>query len=225
MKRYARNKTTLSEEENRILLDSRVCVVGCGGLGGYVIEMLGRLGVGSITAIDGDVFDETNLNRQILSNMETLGQSKAFTAQKRMALVNPDVTVNPVQAFIDGENAARLLNGHDVIVDALDRIGTRFIIQETAEELGVPFVHGAIAGWYGQVATVFPGERTLDKIYKDRTAGGKEKLLGNPAFTPALVSAIEVGEVVKVLIGRGDLLRNKVLFINLLDQEYDVVEL
>lgn len=225
LSRYTRNKSTLSEEDNAILAASKVCVVGCGGLGGYIIEMLGRLGVGNITAIDGDVFDESNLNRQILADMQNLGQSKALTAQKRMAIVNPDVTITPIQTFLQEENAEKLLVGHHVIVDALDQISTRFLIQETGEKLQIPFIHGAIAGWYGQVSTIFPGEQTLYKIYKNKTAPGKEKLLGNPAFAPALVSAIQVSEVVKILIQRGDLLRKKILFINLLDQEYEMIEL
>ena len=216
---------TLSEVENQVLHDSKVCVVGCGGLGGYVIEMLGRLGVGTITAIDGDVFEDSNLNRQILSDTKTLGQNKALAAQKRMALVNPEITVSPVDELLTEENAKSLLQGHDVIVDALDRISTRFLIQETAEELQIPFVHGAIAGWYGQVSTIFPGEKTLNKIYKDKSTSGKEKILGNPAFTPALISAAEVSEVVKILIQRGDLLRHKLLFINVLEHEYEVLEL
>lgn len=223
--RYSRNRTTISAEENEVLKASKVCVVGCGGLGGYVIEMLGRIGVGTITAIDGDVFDETNLNRQLLSDVQTLGQSKAISAKSRMSVVNPEITVQAVNEFLKEENAMELLKGHHVIVDALDQIPTRLLVQATAEKLDTPFVHGAIAGWYGQVSTIFPGERTLNKIYKNNTPRGKEVLLGNPSFTPALASSIQVSEVIKVLLQRGNLLRNKILFINLLEQEYEVVDL
>ncbi|WP_070000587.1 HesA/MoeB/ThiF family protein [Cellulosilyticum sp. I15G10I2] len=225
MKRYARNQITLSEEENQMLHDAKVCVVGCGGLGGYSIEMLARLGVGTITAIDGDVFDESNLNRQILSDTQNLGESKALTAQKRILSVNPETNLYPVTAFLTPQNAKQLLKDHDVIVDALDSIEARFLIQETAKALQIPFVHGAIAGWYGQVSTIFPGEDTLNKIYKNRNSTGKEKIVGNPAFTPALISAQQVSEVVKILIHRGDLLRKKMLFMNVLDHEYEVLEL
>jgi len=225
MDRYTRNRMTISEEENKILLKSKVCVVGCGGLGGHVIEMLARLCVGHITAIDGDVFDITNLNRQILSDVDKIGKSKALTAQSLIAVVNPEVKVYPVVAFLEESNADELLKEHDVIIDALDNIDVRFIIQEAAERLETPFVYGAIAGWYAQISTIYPGEKTLNKIYRDRKAGGQEKKLGNPAFTPALASAIEVSEVVKILLNKGDLLRNKMLFVNLLNQEYEVFEL
>lgn len=223
--RYTRNRSTISEEENKVLKASKVCVIGCGGLGGYVIEMLGRIGVGTITAIDGDVFDETNLNRQILSDIETIGYSKAIIAKKRMALVNPEILVKPINEFLTVDNAEELLREHHVIVDALDQIHTRFLVQDIAEKLKTPFVYGAIAGWYGQVSTIFPGDRTLNKIYKNNTPKGKEKLLGNPSFTPALASSIQVSEVIKVLLHRGELLRNKLLFINLLEQEYEVIDL
>ncbi len=223
--RYSRNQATISRAENEVLKASKVCVVGCGGLGGYVIEMLGRIGVGTITAIDGDVFDETNLNRQILSDVQNIGHSKALTAQKRMSLVNPDITIKPIDTFLTEQNAMTLLEGHRVIVDALDQIQTRFIVQDVAEQLNIPFVHGAIGGWYGQISTIFPGERTLNKIYKNDTLKGKEMMLGNPSFTPALTSAIQVSEVIKILLNRGDLLRNKLLFANLLDQEFEVINL
>lgn len=85
MKRYIRNMKMLSKEENERLGGFKVCVVGCGGLGGYIIEMLGRLGIGNITAIDGDTFDATNLNRQIFCDIKTLGKAKALTAKKNGA--------------------------------------------------------------------------------------------------------------------------------------------
>lgn len=200
-------------------------MVGCGGLGGYIIEMLGRLGIGTITVIDGDTFDKTNLNRQILSDEFTIGQSKVMAAKKRMAVVNSDVNIIPVAEFVNETNAKQLLDGHHVIADALDSIPSRLILQEACLNLGLPLVHGAIAGWCGQVCTVFPGDNTLNKIYKEDTLYGEEKKLGNLAFTPALISSIQVSEIVKILIGRGDLLRNELFFINMLNHEYDIIDL
>ncbi len=225
MMRYERNKTTISSEEQDILKRAKVCVIGCGGLGGYVIEMLGRIGIGAITAIDGDVFDETNLNRQLLSEMSLIGHSKALAAKERMLSVNPEISVNAIHTFFLPENAEALLMGHDVIVDALDQIPARFLLQETAERLNIPFVHGAIAGWYAQISTVFPGEKTLEKIYRKDVVKGKENTLGNPSFTPAYASSVQVSEVIKLLLGRGELLRNKIMFANLLDHEIEIAEL
>jgi molybdopterin/thiamine biosynthesis adenylyltransferase len=223
--RYERNQSTISDSDQKILKNARVCVIGCGGLGGHIIEMLARLGIGYITAVDGDVFDDTNLNRQLLATSETLGHKKALEAKERVALVNPEVVINSVSTFLTQSNGEAIISGHDLVVDALDHIETRFIVQEICETLGITMIHGAVAGWYGQVATIYPGDRSLDKLYRSRDGVGKEKELGCPAFIPNLISAIEVTEVVKVLLNKGDVLRNKALFINLLEHEYDVIEL
>ena len=225
MKRYSRNMSMLSHAENEGLNRVRICVVGCGGLGGHIIEMLGRIGIGTITAVDGDVFEESNLNRQILSDVPSLGQPKAVKAKERMALVNPFVHVEPFVQRLDSENAIAILKGHELIIDALDNIESRFVLQEAAEQLNIPLIHGAIAGWYGQVSTIFPGDKTLNFLYPDRQAKGLEKELGNPSFTPALVASIQVSEAIKVIIGRGELLRRKILFINTLEQEYEIIDL
>jgi len=223
--RYIKNQNMLTEKENLSLRNFRVAVVGCGGLGGHLIEMLARLGIGHITAIDGDVFDVSNLNRQLLSLPENIGISKAFVAKSRIEKVNPDVEVVAVDKFLSQENAAEILSGHDVICDALDSISARLLVQDTAEKLKIPLVHAAIAGWFAQVCTIFPGDRTLCKIYPDDLNKGEEANLGNPSFTPALAASLQVAETLKVLLGKGDLLRNKVLTINTLNHEYAVISI
>lgn len=221
MERYQRNIETLSPEENVSLGEKRVAVIGCGGLGGYCLEMLGRIGVGQLTAVDGDIFVESNLNRQLLSQTDSLGKSKALMAQARMAQVNPGIRLNPVDSWLSEDNALALLAGHHAVVDAMDNIPSRFILAEACGELGIPLVHGAIAGWYGQVATILPGERTMEKIYPQGRHKGIETRLGNPSFTPALVAAMQVSEVVKILIGRGGLLSGgEIMFIDTLHQDY-----
>jgi molybdopterin/thiamine biosynthesis adenylyltransferase len=223
--RYNRNMNTLSREENEKLQSFKACVVGCGGLGGYVIELLGRLGIGTITAVDGDVFDVTNLNRQLLSSEELIGESKAFAAQERMKKVNSDVTVYPVKAFVTEENCDEIISGHDIVIDALDNMTARRLLEQHCETLNIPLIHGAIAGWYGQVSTIMPGDRTLQKIYPPNENKGAETELGNPSFSPAMIASIEVAEAIKVLLGRGEILKNKLLTIDLLNQEYETFDL
>lgn len=225
LERYSRNVTTLSIEENDKLKEFKISVVGCGGIGGYVIEMLGRLGIGHIIAIDHDVFEESNLNRQLLSDEESLGKGKALKAKERMEKVNPYVKIEAVDKKITELNGKDILKGSDLVVDALDNIATRVMLERLCEELNIPLVHGAIAGWYGQITTILPGDRTLSRFYLDKVEKGVEKKLGNPSFTPALVASIEVSEVVKLLIGRGEILSKKMLFVDLLEQEYEVIDL
>ena len=170
-KRYERNMMTLSPEENAKLATFKVFVAGCGGLGGYVIEELGRLGIGHITAVDGDVFEESNLNRQLLSTVALLGKSKAETAKQRMLEVNPDVEVTPIHIMIDDDNCPELIRGHDLVIDALDNMGTRKVLERACEKEGIPMVHGAIAGWYGQVSAIFPGDRVMESYIQPMRKG------------------------------------------------------
>ncbi len=223
--RYSKNQNMLTEAENLSLRNFRVAVVGCGGLGGHIIEMLARLGIGYITAIDGDVFDESNLNRQLLSHPQNIGKSKALEAKKRIQQVNPDVRINAIAGFLTAENALQLLSGHDVICDALDSMSARRLVQAAAEKAETPLVHGAIAGWYAQVCTIFPGDRTLDRIYPEEFNKGEEAELGNPSFTPALAASVQVAEALKALLKKGEILQNKLLVMNTLLHEYSVIEI
>ena len=136
--RYQRNRRTISTENQLLLFRSRVAVLGCGGLGGYVVEELARLGVGHIVAIDPDVFEEHNLNRQLLSSIAWLGRPKAQAAFERVAEINPAVTVTAKQVAYAHENGIEPLQGAQVVVDALDSIPTRMALCQTCLELKVP---------------------------------------------------------------------------------------
>jgi molybdopterin/thiamine biosynthesis adenylyltransferase len=156
--RYQRNRHTISNEGQLALLQSCVSVIGCGGLGGYIVEQLARLGVGRIIAIDPDVFEEHNLNRQTLATLSNLGMPKVTAAASRVAEINLAVLLVPLQTAFCPENGRELLCGTTVVVDALDNIVTRLDLAGICRELGIPLVHGAIAGWYGQVTTQHSGE-------------------------------------------------------------------
>lgn len=218
--RYQRNRSMISVEEQCKLFQSKVAVIGCGGLGGYVIEELARLGVGHIVAIDPDIFEEHNLNRQILSTPATLGKAKVEAALDRVSEINPAVTVTPVKDVFCLANGFELLAGVKVAVDALDSISYRLELAEVSGAAGIPMVHGAIGGWYGHVATQLPGDSTVQRIYRHWVEGkGIEQQLGNPSFTPAVIASLEVAEVCKILLGKGELLRDRKLSIDLLEME------
>jgi molybdopterin/thiamine biosynthesis adenylyltransferase len=224
--RYERNRKTLSAEDQLVLLRSKVAVVGCGGLGGYVIEELARLGVGSLTVIDPDVFEEHNLNRQILSSWEVLGCPKVEVAARRVASINPAVVLAPLWSAFSKVEASGQIGGVHVVLDALDDIRTRLDLAEACEDLSLPLVHGTIAGWYGQVTTQMPGSKTLLNMYGGcREPKGVEQELGNPSFTPAVVASLQAAEVCKVLLGKGKPLARRVLTVNLLDMTFEEIAL
>ena len=224
-KRYIKNLNSITKEECKKLNTFNVCVVGCGGIGGYVIEMLARIGILNITGIDYDVFDTSNLNRQIISHTTNIHEKKALEAKKRVFLINPDVYFIPVCEKLNKDNAIDILAGNNIIIDACDNISTRLILEEACSKLETPLIHGAISGWYGQVSTVMPYDNTLSKIYGNMTDDDIDSSLGNPAFTPALIASIQVSEAIKVLLGKGDTLHKKLLSIDLLSMNFDVMEL
>ncbi|MGC8495346.1 MAG: HesA/MoeB/ThiF family protein [Syntrophobacteraceae bacterium] len=220
--RYQRNSGTIGIAGQKRLLEARVAVVGAGGLGGSVIELLARQGVGFLRVIDGDCFALHNLNRQLFATLKTLGKNKAEVAAERIAEVNSDVDVHAVPQMLEEKNAKTLLDGMDVIVDALDSIACRLLLCQTAQRLGIPLVHAAIAGWTGQVATILPDGPGLEKIYRTPMQKGIEAELGTPAPTPALAAAVQAREVVKLLTGIGEPLAGKLLYF---DTERNIYEL
>lgn len=223
-KRYDRNGSTVTPDERVMLKKKSVCVAGCGGLGGGVIEGLVRIGVGNVTVVDGDVFDATNLNRQVLSNEQNMGASKAAEAEAQMKLINSEVKVTPIAKFIGEENAREIIAGHDVVIDALDNANARKILERACQEEEIPLVHGAIAGWNGQVAVIMPGNSLLAVIYEGIEEKGEETETGNPSFTPAAISAMEVAETIKLLLGKKVVLKNRLLMVDLLEHRYEIID-
>lgn len=222
--RYQRNGESISREQQRKLFHSCVAVIGCGGLGGYIIEALARMGVGTIVAIDPDIFEEHNLNRQSLCSVDVLGFPKVEIAVRRVAKLNPAVTVVPIRAHCSATNGAELVRGVDLVADALDSISDRLDLAKVCDEERIPLVHGAIAGWYGQVVTQYPEEHTLQNLYGDRAnSSGIEKRLGNLACTAAAVASIEVAEICKVLLETGNAMRNEMVSINLFDMAFEKI--
>jgi len=217
--RYARNVGTIGLTGQARLLTSVAAVVGLGGLGGYVAEGLARMGVGRLILIDEDVFEEHNLNRQVLSSESWLGMPKTVVAQKRIREINSAVEVSVHPTRLTKDNLPKLLRDADVVVDGLDRLPTRIMLQEGAQTLGIPMVHGSIAGFMGQVLTICPGDTGLLGLYgaaSDVPEQGLEATLGTPTATPMAIAAWEVQEAVKVLTGVGEPLRNRLIVIDML---------
>ena len=220
MGRYERNSPAISVGEQEILARKRAFVAGCGGLGGYIIEFLSRIGVGTITAADGDVFDVSNLNRQLLSTELTLGRPKPECAAERIATVNPEITLNPVCEFITEENVDAHVSGHDVILDALDSGKTRLLLAAAARKAGIPFVSGAIGGWHGRVIVLYPGDN-VDFLWQ----GDAPPAAGNLCCSAAHVASIQSAEAIKVLLGRPGVIRSRLLEIDLLNARWDEIPL
>ena len=217
--RYERNIPALTEAEWALLRQKRVLVVGCGGLGGHMIDQLARIGIGALRVVDGDVFEPSNLNRQLLSEAPLLGVSKSKAAAAHIARVNPDVSVEAVEAFLTEDNATALLAGCDIVMDALDNIPSRRILAAACEQANIPYVYGAISGWVAQAAVSMPGDRLIDKLYPEEIELRDKSVL---SFTPALCASLQTALCVKLLTGR-TVETGKIYFFDLLNQEFETI--
>lgn len=218
--RYSRNLGALSEEEQQKLQKKNVCIVGCGGLGGHILEQFLRIGIGRITVIDGDCFEQSNLNRQLLSNENVIGHSKASVAYRRAKEVNSEVAVTAVSEFLTEENAEALLADHDIVIDAVDNIAARKMMGRVCGELGIPLVYGAIKGWYAQISLIMPGSEMLNILYQDYVKLTDKSSL---PFTPAVCASFQTAEAVKYLCGRECVLADKILYVDLISMETELI--
>ncbi len=215
--RYIRNIGAITETENLLLREKRVFVAGCGGLGGYVIEYLLRIGVGMIRVADGDTIDATNLNRQLLSRPDLIGTLKTFAASMRAATVNPDVCFDARPVYVTEENAFGLIQGCDVVIDSLDNIRSRRILKSACDRQGIPYVYGAICGWTAQAAVSYPGDGFLDRIYPTDAEIPEQSSL---SFTPALCASVQTALCVSLLLGR-DVEHGKLWYLDLQDMFFE----
>ena len=227
--RYLRNMKTLSEADQIRLLESTVCIVGLGGLGGSVTETLARMGIGRFYLADGDVFEAHNLNRQLFSSIDHIGMPKAEAAVMRVRTINPGLEVIATAAYLTPENADALVGSCNLVVDCLDNIQSRFTLQAAAKRAGIPMVSAAVAGISGHVTTIFPEDKGLENIYgpEDQLdmAKGAETRLGCLAAGVNLIASLECAEVLKVLLARDKTLKNNLLVVDLADYTFETLQL
>jgi molybdopterin/thiamine biosynthesis adenylyltransferase len=203
--RFCRNRGLLSAGEQRRLLRSRVLVVGCGGLGGHVIELLARVGVGELALCDGDVFEESNLNRQRLCREDRLGMNKALAAADEVRLMASHVLAEACAAHADAAKLPSLLRNVQAAVDCLDGIASRKLLESAAHGEGIPFIHGAVAGLEGFALASLPQDGpVMRRLYPNDEASendNAEKRLGVPTPTPAATAALQATLTVRCLLG------------------------
>jgi len=186
------------------------------------------MGIGELIIVDKDIIEDNNLNRQIVSKETNLGQSKTEVAVKRVKEINSSIDITGHSVFIDSDNVKKIIKGAGVVVDALDNLPSRFVLQRACQDLKIPLVHGAIAGFNGQLTTIFPEDKGLELIYgsdRDLPEHGSEVTLGAPTITPALIASLEAQEVIKILLKRGKLFRNKLLYLDIENATIEILNL
>jgi len=222
--RYARNilLAEIGIVGQQKLLNSRVLVVGAGGLGSPALFYLACAGVGTIGIVDGDRVELSNLQRQILHTSQDLGDLKTHSAKDTLHRLNPDVSIELYDEALTQENGYELINRYDFVIEATDNFKTKFLVNDICIRSGVPFCHAGILGMFGQMLTIVPGKGACyrcvfgDIPEKDQVSSTAE--VGVLGAVSGVFGALQATEAVKFLTGRGKLLVGRLL-------TYDAVNL
>jgi len=228
--RYSRHiiMDGVGPEGQKRLLDARVLVVGAGGLGSPVIQYLSAAGVGTLGIADDDVVERSNLQRQVVHGDDDVSRPKVESAREFVAAQNPDVTVETHETRVTADSIEGLLERYDLVVDASDNFATRYLVNDACTLAGVPFAHGAILRFEGQVTTfeandggpcyrcLFPQAPEPGTVPDCATAG----VLG---VLPGTVGCIQATEAVKLVLGYGETLDGRMLFYDAADMTFEEI--
>jgi molybdopterin/thiamine biosynthesis adenylyltransferase len=227
--RYRRNIALeeIGDQGQKKLLSSRVCIIGAGGLGSSCALYLAAAGVGRLLIVDRDKVELSNLQRQILHKTEDIGRAKVESARREIEALNPDVELETREVCVDSSNILNLLGDSDFVIDAADNFETKFLINDACVLKKIPFSHAGVAGFGGQTLTYVPGCACYHCIFGSPPPYGSYEgpeeagILGSIA---GLLGAIQATEAVKCLLGKGDLLTNRLLICDGLSMTFNEVE-
>jgi sulfur-carrier protein adenylyltransferase/sulfurtransferase len=224
--RYSRHVLLpeVGEEGQARLLDAKVLIVGAGGLGSPAAIYLAAAGVGTIGIVDFDVVDASNLQRQILHNLDRLGQAKVDSARETLTALNPDVKVEPHNVRLSADNVLDILSGYDLIIDGGDNFPTRYLVNDASLHLRTPVVHGSIFRFEGQVSVFSPYEGPCYRCqYREppppelAPSCAEAGVLG---VLPGIIGSIQAVEAIKLILGIGEPLVGRLLTYDALTQEF-----
>jgi molybdopterin/thiamine biosynthesis adenylyltransferase len=200
----------LGEEGQNKLKNSHVVIAGVGGLGCASATYLAAAGIGHITIVDFDVVELSNLNRQVLYWEEDVGMKKVVVAKKKLSRLNPTIEITPICAEITGENVHSIIGGAQVVVDGLDRLNGRLVLNAACVKQRIPYVYGGVSRLRGMVTTIIPGETPCLACFNPEGPRG----LGVLGITPALIANLQALEAVKLIIGQRPSLAGRLLLFN-----------
>jgi molybdopterin/thiamine biosynthesis adenylyltransferase len=211
----------MNDSELKKFVYTKVLVIGVGGLGGYIASSLARIGVSSITIVDYDCFDDSNLNRQMFSTLKTLKKPKVDVVKRGLLDINPNLKIRTIHAKLDKTFDLTNFENIDIVFDAVDNIESKILLEKYCNQFNIPLIHGAIAGWYGQLGIIMPGSNILNDLYNDNKHGIESELM-SPTFTPGVIGNMMISEFVKFILEK-EALVNKILYVDLLDHEYRIM--
>ncbi|MDH7508986.1 MAG: HesA/MoeB/ThiF family protein [Methanomassiliicoccales archaeon] len=212
----------------RRLIDTKVCVVGLGGLGSPIVFQLAAMGLGHLRLVDCDVVELSNLHRQYLYNVNDLGYPKAEVAAEKIHELNPEIKIEPKTVAVNSNTAVEIIKGMDVVVDGLDRITPRYAINRACMKASIPYVFGAAIMTYGIAKTIIPHETACLECFQ----GGigeenveKCSVVGVHPSVLGIIGSIEVSEVVRIALGEKPQLSDKLFCCDVWDMKFDEIEI
>ena len=211
-----------------LLKAGRVCLAGIGGLGSSIALKIVAMGIGYLRIIDRDVVSKSDLHRQYLYDESHIGVPKVEAAKERLNKLNSSVKVDAIASSINSSNIEELIDGVDLVIDGLDTVGSRYILNRAAMKLKVPYIFGAAIQTYGNISTFIPEETAcLECFYSGLRDEDMERCAIVGVFTPLLdiISSIEVSEAVRILMNKEPYLKNRLMFVDLENVCFDIVEL
>nr|MDO8081877.1 HesA/MoeB/ThiF family protein [Candidatus Freyarchaeota archaeon] len=228
--RYSRNIVLdyIGFTGQKKLKKSKVLVVGVGGIGCYAALLFAQMGVGTIRLVDMDIVEVSNLQRQGLYNMELLNYPKVEAAKIQLAKLNPDINIEDFTYFLDETNVMKLLEGIDVVVDGLDAIEPRYVLNKACHKLGIPYIFGAAIETYGNVFTIIPGKTACLECFYGNISDETLPACGQVGVfppVPSIVANIEVSEAIRILLGKAPQLAGTLLIIDASDLSFEKVSL
>ena len=229
VKRYSRHiiMPQIGSRGQRKLLETKVLVVGAGGLGGPVAIYLALAGVGTIGIVDFDVVDLSNLQRQVLHDSQTVGWRKVDSARQTLARYNPEVKVITHEVALNSDNAMEIIAGYDVVVNGADNFPARYLVNDAAYLSGKPLVDGSILIFDGQVTTYVPGHGCYRCLFPTPPTPGMVPNCAEAGVLGALtgtVGSLQATEVVKLVLGIGEPLVGRLLLVDALNTEFRIVK-
>ncbi len=211
------------------LLEAKVLVIGAGGLGSPCALYLAAAGIGNLGIVDSDVVELNNLQRQILHSTGDVGRPKVDSARDRLQSINPDIRIIPHQLRLTSENILEVIKGYDIVVDGSDNFPTRYLVNDACVLAGKPLSHGAILRFFGQVFTIIPGEGACYRcLFAEPPPPGmvpscqEAGILGAVA---GIIGTLQANEVLKYILGVGELLTEKLLIFDALEASFRQVKL
>lgn len=207
--RFERQIPLIGLEGQKKLGESTVLIAGAGGLGSPAATYLALAGIGELILVDDDVIQDSNLNRQFLHASQSVGLQKVYSAQATLEALQPDVSVAAYPERITAGSVERLIKDADLVIDALDNYESRFFLHEAAWKKGIPFIHGAIEGFSGQLTSIVPEKSPcLSCIIPGEPPSGKVPVMG---ATAGIIGSMQALEAIKYLTGTGSLISGRLL--------------